>query len=64
MVGTPGLEPGSLTAADFKSAVFTSFTMLPISFNGITKFHAFANLMLTYFGKPESEPRIVLSAHI
>ena len=49
MVGTPGLEPGSLTAADFKSAVFTSFTMLPISFNGITKFYAFANLMLTYF---------------
>ena len=49
MVGTPGLEPGSLTAADFKSAVFTNFTMLPISFNGITKFHAFANLMLTYF---------------
>ena len=49
LVGTPGLEPGSLAAADFKSAVFTNFTMLPISDNGITKFHAFANLMLRYF---------------
>ncbi|GEM_PF-5501742 len=30
MVGTPGIEPGSLTAADFKSAVFTNFTMPPL----------------------------------
>lgn len=29
MVGTPGIEPGSLTAADFKSAVFTKFHHAP-----------------------------------
>ena len=29
MVAIPGLEPGSLSAADFKSAEFTNFSISP-----------------------------------